>query len=351
MHLSIPGLKLGLIAEAIDARLVGDPEVLVFGIAPLDTAGAMELSFLNNPYYRPALASTKALAVILSEADAALSKTQLLIAKDPRVAMAKAAHLFMRPASIAGGIDPSAYIGLDCHIAASACVGPQCVVGDRTVIEEGVVVGAGSVIGTDCRIGSYSTLKSRVTLYDRIHIGSHTLIHSGAVIGSDGFGFANDQGQWLKIPHFGGVRVGNRVEIGANTTIDRGVFDDTVIGNNVIIDNLVQIAHNVHIGSGTAMAACVAIGGSTMIGEYCLIGGGASIAGHLQIADKVHITGTSAVNHSLHSAGVYASGLPAKPVAQWRRNVARFQYLDEMAKRLKILEKQMLKVLGSGDNR
>ncbi len=350
MKLSDEGIKLGLIAEAVEAELVGDPEALVFGLAPLDQAGDRELSFLNNPYYRPALASTKALAVILSEADAPLCHRQKLICKDPRLALAKAAAKFVPQPPSTGGIDPSAHIGRDCRIAASALVGPCCVVGDRTVLEEKVVLGAGSVIGADCRLGSGTILKSRVTLYDRIRIGSRTLIHSGAVIGSDGFGFANDRGKWLKVPHFAGVSIGDDVEIGANTTIDRGVFDDTVIGNHVIIDNLVQIAHNVHIGSGTAMAACVAIGGSTVIGASCLIGGGSSIAGHLHIADHVHITGTSAVNHSLRTAGVYASGLPAKPVQQWRRNVARFQYLDEMAKRLKTLEKQMSKILASGEH-
>ncbi len=339
-----------MIAKAIDAELVGDAESLVFGLAPLDTAGAKDLSFLNNPYYRKNLAGTNARAVILNKADAALCKTQALICKDSRVGFVKAARLFVPPTLVQPGIHPSAQIGRDCHIADSAFVGPCCVIGDRSMVGERAILGAGSVMGADCRVGEGSELKSRVTLYDRVRIGSHTLIHSGAVLGSDGFGFANDQGQWLKVPHFGGVSIGDSVEIGANTTIDRGVFEDTVIANNVIIDNLVQIAHNVRIGSGTAMAACVAIGGSTVIGSFCLIGGGSSIAGHLHIGDHVHITGTSAVNHSLLTAGVYASGLPAKPVAQWRRNVARFQYLDDMAKRLKVLEKQMLKVLDSGDN-
>lgn len=338
---SLEAKKLGWIAQAIDAELVGDPDCLVIAIAPLEQAVAGEVSFLNNRYYRKYLATTQASAVILHPDHQPFCKTQALVCKNPRLSLVKAARLFAIEPFHTPAIHPSAVIGQDCQIAHSVSIGAGSVIGDRTVLSENVMIGAGTVIAEDCKIGHRSQLYARVTLYKDVKIGADTVVHSGVVIGSDGFGFANDAGRWIKMPHQRGVCIGDAVEIGANTTIDRGVFEDTVIADNVIIDNLVQIAHNVRIGAHTAIAACVAIGGSTVIGEACLIGGGTSIAGHLTIADQVHIMGTSAVNQSLNTAGAYASGFPAKPVGQWRKNVARFQYLDAMAKRLTALEKQL----------
>jgi len=205
-----------------------------------------------------------------------------------------------------------------------------------------VVLGAGVIIGARCNIGAGTQLKPNVTLYDDVCMGQKCVVHSGTVIGSDGFGYELDEnGGWFKLLHLGGVVIGNHVGIGSNTCIDRGLFDNTVIGNQVIIDNLVQIAHNVNIGDGTAIAGCVGIAGSTTIGKYCLIGGASSIVGHISISDRVYITGTSSVSHSITKSGVYSSGFPARENKEWRRNVARFMYLDDMAKRIKELEKTM----------
>ena len=211
---------------------------------------------------------------------------------------------------------------------------------DRVRVDAGAIIGAGVVIGADCVIGEQSQLKANVTLYNKVQIGARTTIHSNTVIGADGFGYATDAtGNWVKMPHLGGVQIGDDVEIGSNTSIDRGFLENTKIDNGVIIDNLVQIGHNVTIGAKTAIAGCVAIAGSATIGANCLIGGGSSIAGHISLADRVIITGTSAVNRSLLKPGVYSSGFPAKENHLWKKNVARFQFLDELAKRVRHLER------------
>jgi UDP-3-O-[3-hydroxymyristoyl] glucosamine N-acyltransferase len=332
---------LGALADLIGARLQGDPDCVVYGIASLKNAKPGEISFLSNPQYRKELPLTAASAVIVSPDELAHCSVYALISDNPRLSLAKAAAVFEKKQPIIPGIDQTAIIGQACKIPASVFIGPHVVLGDRVILGEGVVIGAGAIIGEDCALGDNTTLKARVTLYDNVRLGKRTLIHSGAVIGSDGFGFANEAGQWVKMPHLGGVVIGDQVEIGANTTIDRGFLEDTTLADGVIIDNLVQIGHNVCIGAHTAIAGCVAIAGSARIGAYCLIGGGSSIAGHIEIADHVHITATSGVNHSLHERGVYSSGFPAKPAALWRKNAARFQYLDEMARRLRVLERRM----------
>lgn len=329
------------LANLIDARLQGDSLCLISGIAPLQRAKSGEISFLSNPIYRKDLPSTKASAVILSAEEAVHCPVHALISKNPRLSLAKAAALFEQKPTAVPGIHQSAVIGEDCTIPASVSIGAHVVLGNRVTLGESVVIGPGSILGNDCSIGEETTLKARVTCYDNVRVGKQALIHSGAVIGSDGFGFANQSGTWVKLPHLGGVTIGNNVEIGANTTIDRGFLEDTRLDDGVIIDNLVQIAHNVSIGAHTAIAGCVGIAGSTKIGQYCMIGGGSSIAGHIELADHVHITATSGVNHSL-SQGIYSSGFPAKPAALWRKNVARFQFLDKMARRLHVLESKML---------
>lgn len=331
--------SLKVLADLIGARLQGDPDCLIYGIASLENAKQGQLSFLSNQQYKKYLASTHASAVILSPEDAKGCPVHSLISDNPRLSLVKVVKLFAKTAKPSGKIHPTAIVGENCVIPASVSIGPYVVIGNGVVMGDQVVVEAGCAIGDDCRIGNDTTLKARVTLYSKVQIGERTLIHSGTVIGSDGFGFANQAGNWIKMPHIGGVWIGDDVEIGANTTIDRGFLEDTTIGNGVIIDNLVQIGHNVSIGARTAIAGCVGIAGSTTIGEGCLIGGASCIAGHIQIADQVHITATSAVNHSIEEKGVYASGLPAKPVQVWRKNVARFNFLDNMAKRLRALEK------------
>lgn len=334
--------SLKVLADLIGARLEGDPDCLIYGIASLENAKKGQLSFLSNQQYKKYLASTRASAVILSPQDAALCPVHSLISDNPRLTLVKVVQLFAKSEKPPKRIHPTAIIGEQCVIPTSVAIGPYVVIGDNVVMGENAVIEAGCVIGNDCRIGKDTTLKSRVTLYNKVQIGERTLIHSGTVVGSDGFGFANQAGSWIKMPHVGGVWIGDDVEIGANTTIDRGFLEDTTIGHGVIIDNLVQIGHNVSIGDRTAIAGCVGIAGSTTVGKGCLIGGASCIGGHLQIADEVHITATSAVNHSIQEKGVYASGLPAKPVQVWRKNVARFNFLDNMAKRLRALEKAVV---------
>ncbi len=337
---ALVSMTLGALAEHIGARLRGDPNCVILGIAPIEKAGKGKLTFLSSRLYKKYLATTDATAVILSAEDEAACPDHIhaLISENPRLSLVKAATLFEKRAEIKSGIHPSVVIGVECIIPASVIIGPYSVLGDGVTLGENVVIGSHCSIGNDCHIQAATTLKSRVTLYERTRVGKKCLIHSGAVIGSDGFGFANQEDIWVKMPHLGGVYIGNDVEIGANTTIDRGFIEDTQIEDGVIIDNLVQLGHNVSIGARTAIAGCVGIAGSTTVGKYCLIGGGASIAGHIQIADHVHITATSAVNHSLNTKGVYSSGFPAKPAALWRKNAARFQFLDDIARRLRALE-------------
>ncbi len=356
-------MRLQELAESIGARLKGDPNCMISGLAALDAAGPNDLAFLTNTRYRKYLGETRAAAVLLAPEDEALcarddssdssndSKNQsskvaikainLLIAENPRLALAKVAALFEKHSVIPPGIHPTAVIGSGCNIHSTAAIGPLVVIGSGVSIAAGVVIGAGSCVGDNSVIGTKTILKPKVTLYERVRLGESCLIHSGAVIGSDGFGFAHDGKAWVKMPHLGGVVIGNNVEIGANTTVDRGFLEDTCLGNGVIIDNLVQVGHNVSIGDFTAIAACVAIAGSTNIGKYCLIGGAACIAGHLDITDRVSITATTGVNSSINESGVYSAGLPAKPNHVWRKNAARFQYLDEMAKRIRALEKAL----------
>lgn len=329
------------LSELLEVRLQGDPTCLISGIASLEAAKEGDLAFLSNRQYKRFLATTRASAAIISPEDADDCPVHALISPNPRLTLAKVANLFLEAAKPLPGIHPTAVIGQGCSIAPSASIGPLSVLGDNVCVEENVVIGAGCVIGNEVRIAHHTVLHARVTLYDRVRVGHSTVIHSGVVIGSDGFGFANDKGTWVKMPHLGSVEIGNQVDIGANTTIDRGFLENTIIGNGVIIDNLVQIAHNVSIGDGTAIAGCVGIAGSAKIGKMCLIGGGSSIAGHLEIQDHVHITATSAVARSILKPGVYSSGFPAKPNETWRKNVARFQFLDDMAKRLRTLENRL----------
>lgn len=329
------------LSELLGVQLQGDPSCLISGIAPLESAEKGDLAFLSNRQYKRFLSTTRASAVIISPEDKEQCLVHALISDNPRLSLAKVAKLFAKKPSAIPGIHPTAVIGEGCVIAGSASIGPLCVLGDNVHVDEYAVIGANCVLGNDVRIAHHTVLHARVTLYENVIIGHSTVIHSGAVLGSDGFGFASDGGNWVKMTHLGGVVIGDKVDIGANTTIDRGFLDNTTIGNGVIIDNLVQIAHNVCIGDGTAIAGCVGIAGSTKIGKSCLIGGGASIAGHIEIVDRVHITGTSAVTGSITVPGTYSSGFPAKPSETWRKNVARFHLLDNMAKRLKNVENRL----------
>ena len=330
---------LGELSDLLAVELRGDPSLRIDGLASLKNATAGKLSFLSNPRYVNQLASTQASAVILEPALATASPCAQLISSAPYVTYAKASQLFAPESATEAGIH------------SSACVHPSVVMGEgvrigpNVVVEEGVRLGAGTVLGAGCSIGARSTLGenctlfANVSLYHDVHIGDRVVLHSSVVIGADGFGFAFDGRQSIKIAQLGGVQIGNDVEIGAGSTVDRGALDDTVIEHGVKIDNHVQIAHNCVIGEHTIICGCSAIAGSTSIGRYCTIGGGVGIIGHLQITDKVMISAMSLVSQSIPEPGVYSSGTGLLESKEWKRNIVRFRQLDDMAKRLRELEK------------
>jgi UDP-3-O-[3-hydroxymyristoyl] glucosamine N-acyltransferase len=331
--------RLGELAERFALELRGDPQQSVSGVATLALAGPEQLSFLSNPQYRSQMQASRAGVVVLRADDAVLREGAALIARDPYVAYAHIAALFEPVAAAVPGIHASAVVDPSAEIGAGASIGPHCVVEARSSIGAGAVLGPGCIVGPDCHVGPQSRLVARVTLVTRVRLGARVLVHPGAVIGSDGFGLAFERDHWIKVPQLGGVRIGDDCEIGANCCIDRGALEDTVLEEDVRLDNQIQVAHNVVIGAHTAMAGCSAVAGSARIGRYCLIGGGAGILGHLSIADRVTVTAMSLVTHSIHAAGEYSSGTPIQENRQWRRNAARFRHLDELARRVKALEK------------
>ncbi|HLT14561.1 MAG TPA: UDP-3-O-(3-hydroxymyristoyl)glucosamine N-acyltransferase [Marinobacter sp.] len=332
--------RLQEIADALGASLRGDPEVRVSGLATLQAAGPGEISFLANPSYGKYLKETKAAAVIVSPAVADQAQTNVLLLDNPYLGYARLSHWF-DPAPVApAGIHPTAVVDSSATVSPSASIGPHVVIEADVCIGEQVVVGAGSYIGARSRIGDQSILRPRVTLAHDVVVGQRCNILSGAVIGSEGFGFANEKGVWNRIAQLGGVTLGDDVEVGANTTIDRGALDSTVIGNGVKLDNLIQVGHNVQIGDHSAMAAMVGIAGSTRIGKHCVFGGASGVAGHLEIADQVHLTGMTMVTNDIREPGVYSSGVIADKNLQWRKNAVRFRQLDALARRIKELEKR-----------
>lgn len=312
---------------------------LITHLATIENSTPGCITFLFNPSYKKYLATTQASAVVLLADMANECPTVGLVSRNPRLALGKLLLLCNTQKNVTPSIHPSVVAGHNVKYGANVSIGPNCVIGDNTELGANVTLQPGVVIGDNCVIGANSEIKSNVSIYSDVKIGKNCTIHSNSVIGSDGFGYAVDtDGSWFKMLHLGGVVIGDDVEIGSNTSIDRGMLDNTVIGNKVIIDNLVQIAHNVTIGERTAIAGCAGVAGSTSIGKGCLIGGASSIAGHLTIGDNVNITGTSSVNRSLLEPGVYSSGFPAKENSVWRKNVARFMFLDSMAKRIRELE-------------
>jgi UDP-3-O-[3-hydroxymyristoyl] glucosamine N-acyltransferase len=328
-------LTLGELAGRFGLALQGDPATAIEGVGTLAGAGPAQLAFLANPSYRRQLADTRAGAVVLRADDAPASPVPALVAADPYSAFARIAALFEPQVAVQAGIHPSAVVDATAHVHPDAAVGPLACIGARSRIEAGAVVGPGCVVGEDCIVGAGSELVARVTLVRRVRLGQRVRVHPGAVLGADGFGLAMDAGRWLKVPQLGGVEVGDDCEIGANTCIDRGAIEDTVLEEDVRLDNLVQVGHNVRIGAHTAMAGCVAVAGSARIGRYCLIGGGAGIVGHIEIADKVRVGAMSLVTHGLSEPGEYTSGTPIQPAKEWRRNAARFKQLDAMARKMR----------------
>lgn len=323
----------------LDVTLKGDPNCLISGVSPIQQAHSGHITFLTNSQYRKYLATTKASAVICTEADAIDCPVNAIISRNPYFTYAKIAGFFATEFTSSAGIHPTAVIGENCQIDASAQIGANCVIGSDVKIGAEAVIGPGCMIADGVHIDDATQLDSRVTLYHHVKIGKRTRIASGAVIGSDGFGFANQKGVWHKVPQLGSVHIGDDVDIGANTTIDRGAVDDTVIHNGAKLDNLIQVGHNVHIGINTIIAGCVAIAGSTVIGNNCMIGGGTCFAGHITICDNAMITGMTAVTKSITTPGVYSSGIVgAVPNKEFRKNNARFHRLDNLIQRVKVLE-------------
>jgi UDP-3-O-[3-hydroxymyristoyl] glucosamine N-acyltransferase len=340
-------LTLGDIANHLGLECRGDRARQLTGLANLALANDSQLSFLANPKYKKFLDETHAGAVILTAELAVNTRFDCLISDNPYLSYARATHLFDRRPRLPSGIDATAVVASSAHIGADAAVGPRCVIGENVQIGAQTQIGAGTVIAANCIIGSQCTLHANVTLYHSVVIGDGCTLHSGAVIGADGFGFAPHAGGWEKIAQLGSVRIGRNVEIGANTTVDRGALEDTVIGDGAIVDNLCQIAHNVQIGEGTAIAGCVGIAGSAVIGAHCMIGGGAGIAGHITIVDGVQIQGRARIIGSIDKPGSYTSGTGMMETARWRKNAVRFAQLDELYRRVVELEKQAKQTKGS----
>jgi len=331
-------LRLAELAVRFGCELQGDPDALVERVAPLQEASPGSLAFLANPRYRRFLAGTRATAVVLDAGSAAGCPVAALVARNPYATYARIAQLLHpAPPVVAGrhpsaviedgaNVDPSAYVGALTHVAAGATVGARAFVGP------GSVVLAGAQVGADTR------LVARVTLCEDVQVGERCLLHPGCVIGADGFGQASDAGVYVKVPQIGSVRIGADVEVGSNTTIDRGTIGDTVICDGVKIDNQVQIGHNVRVGEHTVIAGCAGISGSAVIGRRCMIGGMVGVVGHLEICDDVAITGRTMVSSSIRQPGVYSSALHADEAKRFRRNAARFRELDELARRVRRLE-------------
>ena len=332
------GISLGELAVRFGCKLKGDPDARVNHVAKLEAATPDAVSFLANPKYRAYLATTRAGVVVLDEASAADCSVPVLVTKAPYLVYARIASVLHPPPNLPPGVHVSAVVDAAADVHPTAHIAANVVIGAGCRIAAHVAIGPGCVLGMNVIIAQDTRLMANVTLCDGTVLGERCIVNPHAVIGSEGFGFAPDQvGGWVKVPQVGSVRIGNDVEIGACTTIDRGAIGDTVIEDGVKLDNQIQIAHNVHIGAHTAMAACVGISGSTVIGRHCMIAGQVGIAGHLNICDNVVITGKSMVSASINKPGVYSGSLHAEEAGKFRRNAARFARLDDLAKEVRQL--------------
>jgi UDP-3-O-[3-hydroxymyristoyl] glucosamine N-acyltransferase len=334
-------LRLSDIVARLGGELVGDPDVMVRRVAPLQSAGPGDLSFLAQAKYRPQLRETRAAAVVLGRAERDATRLPRILCEDPYLYFARVAQLFAAPDAVRAGVHPSATLEPDASVPASASVGAGAYIGPRARLGERAVVGPGCHVGADVVIGDDSRLHPLVSVYARCRIGRRVIVHSGAVIGADGFGMARDGERWTKIPQVGGVVIGDDVEIGANTTIDRGALEDTVIEEGVKLDNQIQIGHNVRIGAHTAMAGCVGVAGSARIGRHCTVGGAGMILGHLEIADHVNISAGTLVAKSIKEPGTYTGIFPIAENKEWARTAAQLRKLDELARKVRDLEKRL----------
>ena len=342
------GVRLGELGALLGGELLGDAELIVSRIGPLESADEQTISFLSNPRYQAQLASSKAGCVIVGPAmrEAAAVRGAALVCPDPYLAFARLTQWWAartRRVPVVG-VHPSAVVEPGAQVHASASIGALAFIAAGAEVAAGAVIGTHAHVGADAAVGENTVLKPRVVLAEGCRIGARGIVHSGAVIGADGFGFAparNEAGAWWeKIEQLGAVRIGDDVEIGANTCIDRGALDDTVLEDGVKLDNLVQIGHNVHVGAHTAFAGCVGVAGSARIGRHCTAGGGAIILGHLEICDHVHITAATVISRSIHKPGQYSGMFPFDDNASWEKNAATLRQLHTLRERLRALEKK-----------
>jgi UDP-3-O-[3-hydroxymyristoyl] glucosamine N-acyltransferase len=313
---------LGQIASRLGGRVAGDPQTLIRQVGSLDGAAAGQITFLNSKKLAAKLGETRAAAVILAPENERLTQLPRIVAENPYAYFARVSQLFNPVLTQAPGVHPSAVVSKQATLGERVSIGPGCVIGDDVVI------------GDDC------CLYPRVVVYPKCLFGNRVVVHAGAVIGADGFGIAPENGRWVKIPQIGGVRIGDDVEIGANTTIDRGALDDTVIEEGVKLDNQIQIGHNCRIGAHSALAGCTGVAGSTRIGRHCIIGARANILGHLEIADHVQISACTTISRSIHKAGVYSGLYPSEEHAVWLKNTAVVRRLAQLFQRVRALEKE-----------
>ncbi|MFT7260174.1 MAG: UDP-3-O-[3-hydroxymyristoyl] glucosamine N-acyltransferase [Glaciecola sp.] len=326
------------LAQHIGGELQGDANAMITSMGTLEGARSGQMSFLTSSKYKNAMSNTKATAVILKEIDAEFCSTNKIIHADPYVGFAKAAQLLDSTPTPETGISEFARIHSSANIGENASIAAGVIIERNVKIGKNATIGANTVVGEEVQIGDDVNLRANITIYHRVILGNRVSIHSGTVVGSDGFGYANDKGVWVKIPQTGTVVVGDDCEIGANTCIDRGALDNTIIGNDVIIDNLVQIAHNVTIGEHSCICGGTGIAGSSNIGKYVVIAGTCVVNGHIDICDKVQITGFSMVTKSITQPGVYSSGMPVQPNREWQKNTVRLRQIDKLVERVKTLE-------------
>jgi len=334
------------LARRFHGHVRGDGAREIAGVAALDKAGPRQIAYLADKKYRPLLARTAAGAVILRADDADSFAGAALVVDNPQLCFAHVAALLHPPAAAVPGAHLLAAVDARARVAASAWIGAHAVIETGASVGDGAYIGPGCYVGRDAAIGARTRLVARVVVAERCRIGDDCVLHPGAVVGADGFGYAKDGERWVKVPQLGDVVVGNDVEIGANTTIDRGALGDTVIEDGVKLDNLIQIAHNVRIGAHTVVAACTGVAGSAVIGRRCAIGGQVGINGHIQICDDVQIAATSLVMSSITEPGTYSSSIRAQPLDEWRRNSVRINQLDDMARRLRSLEQHVRRLIG-----
>ena len=332
-------VTLGELAVRFGLALRGDPDRIVTAVGTLDGAGPQQVAFLADARLADRLAVCRAGAVILHPGAQEACPVDRLLADNPHAAFARIAAVLHPPPAAPAGIHPSAVVAADALVDPTAHIGPQSVIGSGARLGARVVVGPGCVVGEGAQLADDVRLVARVTVLERVVIGARSVLHPGAVVGSEGFGYAPEGPAWIHVPQVGTVRIGMDVEIGANTTIDRGALADTVIGDGVKIDNLVQIGHNCTIGAHTAIAGCVGLAGSSHVGSRCRLGGGVGLAGHLTVCDDVTLTGFSLVTADIREPGVYSGGVPAEPAADWRRVVGRLKRIDGLARRVADLER------------